>query len=395
VIENKRESIKLMRVTTVPQSLEFLLQNQMLFFKSKGLDVSMASANGSSVEKLVVSQGCPHFEIPFTRKITPINDLVALYKVIKLFRKIKPDIVHSHTPKAGLLSMIGAYLAGVKIRMHTVAGLPLMESKGAKKSLLTLMERLTYSFSTNVYPNSYSLLDYIDKNIYSNKEKMKVIGYGSSNGIDLQRFNSENLDSEKLEHIKDKINYDPECFYFISIGRVVKDKGIEEIVTAFREIHSEFPQSRLILLGPYENHLDPLSESSEKEIERNPDIFSVGFSYDVEYYLELSNILVHASYREGFPNVLLQAGAMKTAIVCSKIIGNIDVVDNEKTGLHFEVKNAHDLELKMRKAISDYSLLNEYAENLYQRISEKFERGGIHQNLYENYLDIYNKSICK
>ena len=190
---------KLIRITTVPMSLQFLLPGQMKFMSQNGFDVLMISADGKEIQAVIENENCEHIIVPMTRKITPLQDLKCLWILIKFFKKEKPAIVHTHTPKAGLLGMLAAKFTGVKIRIHTVAGLPLMVEKGFKYKLLKFIEKLTYWAANHVWPNSFSLLSFIKENKFTSSIKLKVINQGSSNGIDLNRFNKQNLDQAILE----------------------------------------------------------------------------------------------------------------------------------------------------------------------------------------------------
>ena len=163
---------KLVRITTVPVSLLVLLKGQMNFMKQKGFDVTMISSEGKEVSDLILQEDCKHISIKLTRKITPVTDFISLIKLTILLRKIKPDIVHTHTPKAGLIGMWAAKLAGVKIRLHTIAGLPWVESKGMMRRLLITVEKITAFASTSIFPNSFVQRDFLLANGIATK-KMK------------------------------------------------------------------------------------------------------------------------------------------------------------------------------------------------------------------------------
>ena len=310
ILMNNRPSKKLIRITTIPMALHVLLPGQMKFMSENGFEVVMISAGGENLDKVIKNEKCRHITAPMTRKITPLQDLKCLIQLIKIFRKEKPDIVHSHTPKAGLLGMLAARISGIKIRIHTVAGLPLIEESGVKYALLKQIERITYSAANHVWPNSNSLYDFIKENNLVKENKLKVIGKGSTNGVSSRRFNKDALDKGFLEVIKEKINYDPANIYLLCIGRLVKHKGIVELVNVFLSLKKNNSHLRLILVGVYEASLDPLPDTTVKEILNNPSIINVGWSDDAEYYMGLAHYFVFPSYREGFPNVLLEAGAI-------------------------------------------------------------------------------------
>jgi glycosyltransferase involved in cell wall biosynthesis len=382
---------KLIRVTTVPMALKHLLAGQMRYMKENGFDVIMVSADGKERDDVINNEGCPHIIIAMTRKITPFADLRSLWQLYKFFKKEKPDIVHSHTPKAGLLSMLAAKFAGIKIRVHTIAGLRFMTSTGFTRKVLVAMEKLTASSATHVWPNSFSLLKYIRENKLVNESKLQVIGKGSSNGIDLSRYSTDKLNTDRLEEIKKELKYSNENIYLLSVGRIVNDKGINELLNAFSELYTTNNRLRLILLGSFEEELDPIPEASKKILKEHPGIIHINWSNEVEYYMDLSALLVHPSYREGFPNVLLQAGAMNCPVVCSIIEGNIDIVDHEKTGLLFKVKNEEDLKEKLTFAINNPELMKQYDTALRQKVETCFDQQIVHQAIRNKYQELLSE----
>lgn len=379
---------KLIRVTTVPIALKYLLAGQMKYMKETGFDVIMVSADGEGREDVIKQEGCEHHIIPMTRTISPFADLRSLWKMYRFIKKEKPDIVHSHTPKAGLMAMIASKWAGVKIRIHTVAGLRFMTSHGFTRKLLMRMEKLTAYYATHVWPNSFSLLQYIKDTRLLNTKKLEVIGYGSSNGIDLSRFSQELLEQEKIKSIKKELNYDPQLTYFLCVGRIVKDKGIRELVKSFCRLYAKNDRLRLILVGSFEDHLDPIGDDVKDILQKHPGIIMTGWRNDVEYFMQLSFALIHPSYREGFPNVLLQAGAMCCPVICSCIEGNIDIVDHEESGFLFEAQNEEALFQALKKALANPGMLKNYAGNLRRKIEERFERKTLHKKIKEKYINI-------
>jgi glycosyltransferase involved in cell wall biosynthesis len=382
---------KLVRITTVPMALKYLLPGQMKYMKQQGFDVVMVSADGRERNDVVRNEGCEHHIVHMTRKISPFADLKSLWQLYRFLKKEKPDIVHSHTPKAGLLGMMAARMAGVKIRIHTVAGLRFMTSTGATRKLLVSMEKLTTRSATQVWPNSQSLLEYIKKNRLASTKKLSVIGYGSSNGIDLKRYSTEALVPAKVEDTKQLIKYDPNLQYLLCVGRIVKDKGIDELLAAFENIYKDRNDLRLVLLGSFEDELDPISENARRILKEHAGIIHINWSDGVEYFMHLATMLVHPSYREGFPNVLLQAGAMNCPVICSRIEGNVDIVDDDQTGIIFEVKNAASLEEKLRKALRNLPGLKLYSERLREKIETRFDQRFVHESVKNKYLELLSE----
>ena len=382
--------MKLIRTTTAPLSLKYLLRNQMRYMKEKGFNVLMVSSDGPEREEVIRNEQCPHTIVPMTRRMTPLADLRALWSFYRLLKKERPEIVHSHTPKAGLIAMLAARLAGVPLRIHTVAGLRFMTVQGFSRKILVAMEKLTMRSATHVWPNSFSLKEYIEKNRLVNPGRLEVIGEGSSNGIDLRRFSPGAIDREKLEKTKALIGYDEQLVYLLAVGRIVRDKGIDELVHAFDEVYQANGQLRLLLVGAFEDELDPVPDKARQMINDHPGIIKTGWNESVEYFMHLADLLVHPSHREGFPNVLLQAGAMNCPVICSRIEGNVDIVTHEKTGLLFEVKDRQQLTVQLKRALSNPAMMKEYSNNLYNKVISHFDQSVVHSRIEKRYRELLN-----
>ena len=376
---------KLIRITTVPMALRYLLPGQMRFMADNGFDVLMISADGKELAAVIENEQCRHIIVPMTRKITLLQDLKCLFQLIQIFRQEKPGIVHTHTPKAGLLGMLAAKICGVKIRIHTVAGLPLMAESGVKYRLLKFIEKLTYAAANQVWPNSQSLLNFISEKKLCKPTKLKMIAQGSTNGINLNRFSKSSLDGKITEEIKAQINYLVQHKYLLCIGRLVADKGITELVHVFTQLQKNNTDLKLILVGEFEETLDPLPAATLHEIAMNPSIIHIGWTNYVEYYLRLAHYFVFPSHREGFPNVLLQAGAMGLPIICSRITGNIDIVTHNETGLIFECGNEPEMINLLQYAITYPERMNSMAKQLQEDITQNYRQENIWQKMLEAY----------
>ncbi|MEO7923982.1 MAG: glycosyltransferase family 4 protein [Chitinophagaceae bacterium] len=382
---------KLIRITTAPLSLKYLLSNQMGYMQENGFEVIMVSSEGKEWSDLIANEQCEHRIVHMTRKITPFSDLRSLWRLYRLFRKEKPDIVHSHTPKAGLLAMLAAKMAGIKIRIHTIAGLRFMTAKGTTRRILVFMEKLTAKAAHHVWPNSHSLMNYILEHKLVKPKKMQVIGHGSSNGVDLDRYSAASLKQDMLSEIKQLLRYDESLCYLLNMGRIVKDKGIDEVIKAFSVVYKSDPKLRLIVLGSFEDDLDPISDEARVILKTHPAIIHIEWSDHVEYFMHLSHLLVHASYREGFPNTLLQAGAMNCPIVCSAIEGSVDIVTHQETGLLFQPRNAEELLEKLQYALAHPDEMKKCAGNLHYKIEQYFSQQYLHGCMKEKYLELLNK----
>ena len=380
-MENKKT---LIRITTVPISLEKLLSGQ-LEYMSSHYNLIAVSSEKENLEKLGKKINLPVFFVNLTRQITPVKDLIALIKMYFFFKKTKPFIVHSHTPKAGTIGMIAAKLAGVPNRLHTVAGLPLLEIGGRKRKLLDFVEKLTYSCATKVYPNSLGLKNIIIENKYCKANKLKVIGNGSSNGIDTSFFNPELYSFENNQDLKTKLGIEQNDFVFIFVGRLVKDKGINELIAAFSKLQSQHKNSKLLLVGDYETDLDPLSSETLDEITSNSSIISTGFEYDVRPYFAISNALVFPTYREGFPNVVMQAGAMNLPCIVTNINGCNEIIIEGENGIIIPVKNENAIFEAMNDCILKSDAILRMKKNARKMIVSRYEQQVVWKAIFEEY----------
>ncbi|WP_339661517.1 glycosyltransferase family 4 protein [Croceibacter atlanticus] len=364
---------KLVRITTVPISLEKLLENQ-LNFMSKYYHVTAMSAEKERLKMFGENQDIKTFHLELTRKITPLQDLKAVYKLYKFLKEIKPHIVHTHTPKAGIVGMLAAYIARVPHRLHTVAGLPLMEATGIKRKVLNAVEKLTYVCATKVYPNSKGLKDFILTENLSKPSKLKIIGNGSSNGIDTTYFDPNRYTETFKNELKLKLGISKTDKVFIFVGRLVSDKGINELISAFNKLQQNHQNIKLLLVGSLESDLDPLHKQTLNTIKSNQHIISLGFQKDVRPWFAISDMLTFPSYREGFPNVVLQASAMGLPCIVSNINGCNEIITDNLNGLIIPKKDPDALEDAMKVLVENPILYIKLKENTRKFIQEKYER---------------------
>lgn len=384
VIKFEMKKPKLIRITTVPMSLEKLLEGQ-LEYMQKHFDVTAISADKEKLEELGKKNNYKTHHIEMTRQITPWADFKAVINLYRFLKKEQPTIVHTHTPKAGIVGVLASKLAGVPTRLHTVAGLPLMEAKGLKRKILNAVEKLTYACATKVYPNSEGLKDFIVNEKLASKEKIKIIGQGSSNGINTQHFDPYLYDDKVKNESREKLGISKEDFVFIFVGRLVGDKGINELVEAFSNLKFKIQNSKLLLVSSLETELDPLKDETLKEIESNTNIISVGYQNDVRPYLAISDALVFPSYREGFPNVVMQAGAMGLPSIVSNINGCNEIIKEGKNGLIIPSKDSAALKNAMQDIINDKKLYQNLQKNARPMICNRYEQKLVWKALLEEY----------
>lgn len=343
---------KLIRITTVSMALTTLLNGQ-LRFMDQYFDVLAVSSGGGTFDDVAKNEGVKTKALTMSRTITPFKDLISLYKLYKLFKKEKPFIVHTHTPKAGTLGMLAAKLAGVPNRFHTIAGLPLLVATGPKRMLLNTVEKITYACASKIYPNSFAMKDIIIKNKFTKESKLKVIEKGSTNGIDTNHFDPKLIDESSKIELKKKLKINSVDLVFVFVGRLVKDKGINELVSTFTKLNADYTQTKLVLVGPFEDHLNPLEPDTYESIKNHQSISWDGYQKDVRPYFAIADVLAFASYREGFPNVVMQAGAMGLASIVTDINGCNEIVENGKNGIIIPPKDEDALLTAMKFMINN------------------------------------------
>lgn len=342
---------RLLRITTVPMSLHLLLKGQLRFIMENGFEVETASADGPEVAEVRL-EGAGHRMVPFTRKITPFRDLWCLWKLARIIREFQPDIVHTHTPKAGLIGMLAAFICRVPVRLHTVAGLPFMETSGLKKPLLVLMERITHACAHRIYINSFGLLAFMKELFPTASAKFRVLANGSSNGIDVNYYSVTPAIREAAEEIRTTSGIHKQEVVFCFVGRLVKQKGVNELVAAFEALQKD-TNSWLLLVGDFEDQLDPLDPETMSRIHSNKNIIHPGFQKDIRPWMVASDIFVFPTYREGFPNVLLQAGCLGVPSIASDINGCNEIIESGSSGILIPAKSTRHLLEAMRTLAVD------------------------------------------
>jgi len=381
--------VKLVRITTVPESLNSLIKGQPKFMQEQGFEVKLASAGGKEITLIEKETGIKVDTFPYTRTISPIIDLRALWLTYNYFKKEKPHIVHTHTPKAGTIGMLAAWLARIPVRLHTVAGLPLLETKGLKRKLLDKVEQITYASANMVYPNSVRLKEIILKNGYCKASKVKVIGNGSSNGIDTNWFSRKNISTGEQEKVRSKYQINPDDFVFIFIGRLVNAKGITELAEAFAMLYKTRSKLKLLLVGYEEPELDPLDDHTRETIQNHPAIKLTGYQEDVRPFLAVSHALAFPSYREGFPNVPMQAGAMDLPSIVTDINGCNEIISNEHNGLIIPPKDSEALFSAMKRLVDEPVFCKQLAANARESIISRFDQ----QTFWKLLKDEYDEQL--
>lgn len=375
---------KIIRATTVPGSLNVFCRG-MLKELSEKYEVIGLSSPGDALDEVAVREGVRTIAIPMERHIALKRDVVSLWRLIKVFRKEKPTMVHSMTPKAGLLCMAAARITKVPVRVHTFTGLVFPTSKGIKKKILMFTDWLTCLCATHIIPEGQGVKnDLLNHEI--TRKTLKVLGFGNVRGVDMQHYSVRPAVVNKMNELKLR---DDSKFTFLYVGRIVRDKGINELCMAFNKL-SGLANVRLVLVGRYEDSLDPISEQSRNIIEKSSSIESVGPKYGEELlaWYAASDCFVFPSYREGFPNTVLEAGAMGLPSIVTDINGSREIIVQGENGVIIPSQDTDALFDAMLNMMRDKTARERMAGNARQMIASRFEQGFVRQCLYDFYDDI-------
>ena len=376
------DRIRIIRACTVPQSLGFV--KGMLPDMGKKYEVVLVSSPGEQMDEIAKEYGVREITVPMERHISLVKDLKALMKMIGVFRREKPTMVHSMTPKAGLLCMVAGWLTRVPVRVHTFTGLVWPTSTGLKRRILMATDWLTCACASHVIPEGEGVKNDLLNNGIT-KKPLKVLGYGNVMGVDMNRFSRRPEVMKIAEGIRNE-----SIFTFVTVGRIVRDKGINEMIAAFQKLQETDKNVRLILIGDYEDQLDPISVDSRKAINDNKGIEAVGRKGGDELlaYYVAADCFVSASYREGFPNTVLEAGAMGLPCIVTDINGSREIIKDGENGMIVPPQDAESLYKAMKIMLTSKVERENMANKARKMIADRFEQGFVRKCLYDFYDEI-------
>lgn len=378
------EPIKIIRTSTVSGSLNTFCRGLLRELQEEdGYEVVAVSSPGNAMREIEEREGVRIVAVSMERHISPLKDLKSLWGLIRVFRREKPMMVHSMTPKAGLLSMMAAWVCRVPVRVHTFTGLVFPTASGLTQKILIFTDRITCACATHIVPEGDGVKnDLINYNI--TKKPLKVLGHGNVRGIDLDYFSPQlpevQADATKIRK--------PGIFTFVFVGRLVRDKGINELVEAFERLNKEYPDTRLILVGRQEPNLDPLKPETLAKMSNNKNIERVGQQDDVRPWLAASDVFVFPSYREGFPNVVIEAGAMGLPSIVTNINGSREIIIEGKNGTIIPPRDTDALYQAMKRIISNPAMVAEMASNGHPLIASRYEQTYVRRCLKDYYKEI-------
>ena len=347
-----------------------------------GYEMVAVSSPGPELDRIKDEDGFRCVPVAMERHISLTKDLKSLWRMIRVFRKEHPYMVHSITPKAGLICMLAAWITRVPRRVHTFTGLVWPTTKGVKRRILMFTDWLTCVCATHIIPEGQGVMNDLRNGAITHKP-MKVLGYGNVRGVDMERFSPLRIVSHK----------DSTMFTFVFVGRIVRDKGINELVEAFMRISCQYKTARLILVGNYENELDPVDEATHQMIESNCAINACGTKHGddlVQVYAD-ADCFVMPSYREGFPNTVLEAGAMGLPSIVTDINGSREIITDGENGLVVPARNADALYEAMLRMMTDDRTRTRMSQVARPIIASRYERSFVQKCQIDFYKDIISK----
>src|SRR5690606_37426114 len=367
-------------ITTVPQSLNFY-KGQVQVLKSK-YHIEVVSSPGQRLDTFGELEEVPIHPLPMKREISIFSDLISLFRLYILIKKIKPKAVHASTPKAGFLGMLSAFLNRTPVRIYFVLGLRYEGTRGVKRRFLMFIESLSCKLATHVFAVSNGTKKTLKEDKITAKH-IQIIWNGSINGIDTKQFNADLSPSPSI----DKSLIPDGSFIFGYVGRLVGDKGTNELIDAFTQLHQNHPEIRLLLIGDFEDIQDPVSDRTRSLIKNHPAIVYLGYQSNVIPFFKLMNVFVFPSYREGFGMVVMEAAAMEKPVICSDITGCNEIIIDGHSGVLIPPRSTDMLLLAMRSLRTQPELLEKLSTNARASITQRYDQ----QTLWKHSLAAYTE----
>jgi len=375
--------IRLVHITTVPESLGFL-RGQIAYMTVRGVSVAAISSPGKDLAEFVEREGVPTYPVAMARQITPWRDMISIWRIYRVLRRLRPHIVHAQTPKGGLLGTIAAWLARTPVRIYHIRGLPLMTATGARRRLLWSTERVACGLSHAVLCVSHSVRDVAIAEGLSPPRKITVLLGGSGNGVDAEgRFDPHREPAER-ERTRADLGIPPNAIVIGFVGRVVRDKGVVELAAAWSALRNAFPEARLLMVGPLEPQ-DPIPRDTEDLLRGDPRVHLAGKVRETAPFYAAMDLVVLPTHREGFPNVPLEAASMELPVVATRIPGCVDAVQDGVTGTLVPVGASGPLKEAVEAYLRDAELRRAHGRAGRERVLREFRRESIWAALHAHY----------
>lgn len=376
---------RVVHVMTVPQSLYTFLRGQVPYVQARGFEIHGVASPGGYLQRFAERDGVAVHAVEMPRRITPFGDLQAIVRLLGLLRRLRPEIVQAGTPKGGLLGMIAAWLGRVPVRIYHIRGLPFMTATGRKRTLLWWTERVSCRLAHRVLCVSHSIREVAIAEGLCPAEKIVVLRGGSGNGVDAAgRFSPATVDPDARRAMRQRYGIPLEVPVVGFLGRLIRDKGVVELAEAWTLLRDEWPDAHLLIAGPFEPQ-DPVPAESQERLRADPRVHLAGSVDDAVPFYAAIDLLTLPTYREGLPNVLLEAAAMERPVVATQVPGCVDVVEEGVTGMLVPVQDAVALAAAIRGYLADPDLRRRHGEAGRQWVVRKFRQEAIWEALVQEY----------
>lgn len=388
---NTRKKPLLLHVVPVPLTLSAFFAGQIEYMKKKGFEVAAISSPGPQTKLVERRDNINIYQVPMLRRISPLADIIALFKLFKIMRKLQPTIVHSHITKAGLLGMIAAYLARVPVRIFTLHGIRSEGLEGVKKKILDVSEKLTCRLAQRIFSVSDSTRQEALNLGYCGEDKIKVLANGTYNGVDAKgRFNPEKYPKETGTQIRRKYGIPEKALVLGCVSRIVRDKGIAELVEAWQKLRVEFENLYLLMVSVFESG-DPVSPEVAQILNNDDRIVITGYVYDMPEHYLAADLLTLPTHREGFGYAIIEGAAMGLPAVATRVTGCVDALEDGRTGILVPAKDAGALYEAIKRLLLDKPLREELGRAGRQRVLKCFVPETIWAGLHNEYVDLMRK----
>lgn len=381
----RRVPIRLCRVVTVPMTFKTLLYDQLKYLAEHGVELTLVSSPDSVLDDIGRSLNVTCCPVVMSREPDILRDARSLVALIRLFATRRFDIVHSVTPKAGLVTAIAGAVTGIPIRIHTYTGQVWAEMRGIPRRILKGCDWLIAHLNTLCFTDSESQRQHLVQEGIIPESGIAVLGAGSIAGVDLKRFNPDLWRGAPGTATRRELAISDQALVIVFVGRVQRDKGIAELVAAFSALRARDMNVELVVVGPLELDRAPVPGEVQSELAGNPHIHLVGFSLLPEKYLGIADVLCLPSYREGFGSVVIEAAAMGVPAVACRVTGLVDAVRDGETGLLVPARDPVSLADALQELLSSVEMRERMGRAAQERAVREFDAQIAHQRLLESY----------
>jgi glycosyltransferase involved in cell wall biosynthesis len=376
---------KLVHIMTVPQSLNNFLRGQVQFVEDRGFEIEAIASPGEWLPKFADRDHVVVHAVDMPRAISPLGDLRAIARLYRVLRQIRPDIVQSGTSKGGLLGTVAAWLARTPVRIYHIRGMPFMTETGKKRHLLKWTEKLSCRLAHGVLCVSHSIRDVAIEEGICPPEKIVVLMGGSGNGVDARgRYSPARRPANERAHVRQQLGIPDDAPVLGFIGRLIRIKGVIELVAMWTSIRQAYPDAHLIAVGPSEDH-DSLPENIMTTLRNDPRVHLTDSVFDAAPYYSAIDVLVFPTYREGLPNVLLEGAAMEVASVATDVPGCVDVIINGKTGTLVPLGDVPALDSAVGRYLDNPELRRRHGRAAREHVLREFRQEAIWEALVDEY----------